>query len=437
MARTTDVTEDPPVTRPPVAPATTLPSQRAAGFGRGFDSLRVRNFRWFWIAYVFSFFAMQMDMLARGWLVYDLTGSGVRLGLVSLGMGLPMLVVAPVAGVLADRFPKRNLIILSQTLAALMTLALALLIATHAVRFWHVMLTSFLFGTAFSFSMPARQSIISELVDRSQVLNAVALGSGAMNLARVAAPAIAGLLVALVSMAGVYFAMVALQALGVAILFLLPRDTRPRGEGAPAKRPMRIQADLLEGFRYVRRTPVLMTLITLAFIPVLFGMPFQMLMPIFAKDVLGVGAAGLGYLLSASGVGAILGSFLIASFGDFRHKGWLLIGAGVGFGVALILFALTTNFGLALWWMAVVGLTSTGYMSMNNTMVQIYAADAMRGRVISMLMMTWGLMPLGALPLGALAERAGAPLAVVVGGAVVAGSIALWAVARPTLRRLR
>lgn len=197
-----------------------------------------------------------------------------------------------------------------------------------------------------------------------------------------------------------------------------------------------MQADMLEGFRYVRRTPVLMTLITLAIVPVLFGMPHQMLMPIFAKDVFKVGPQGLGYLLSASGVGAILGSFLIASLGDFRHKGWLLIGAGSAFGIGLILFALTTNFALAILWMGVVGLTSTGYMSMNNSTMQMYAADAMRGRVVSTLMMTWGLVPLGALAMGALAHVSGAPLAVAAGGAVVVGVIVLMAVFKPALRRL-
>ena len=433
MAR---ATEDPPGNSTLLTPATTLPNQQAAGFFRAFDSLRVSRFRWFWIASVFTFFAMPMDMLARGWLVYDLTGSGVKLGLVSLGMGLPMLFIAPFAGVLADRFAKRNLVIISQALATLVMLALAVLIATDTVQFWHLMATSFLSGAAFAFMMPARQALVSELVERPQMMNAIALGMGAMNLTRVVAPAAAGILVALVGVAGVYFVIVAMLAAGAATLYLLPRDTRCQAQGAPAQRPLRMQADILEGFRYVRRTPVLMTLISLTVLPVLFGMPHQMLMPIFAKDVFKVGPEGLGYLLSASGVGAILGSFLIASLGDFRHKGWLLIGAGSAFGVGLILFALTTSFALAILWMGVVGLTSTAYMSMNNSTIQMYAADAMRGRVVSTLMMTWGVMPLGALAMGVLAQASGAPLAVAVGGAVVAGVIVLAAVFKPSLRRL-
>lgn len=438
MARvTTGAAEDSPGTAPALTTPATLPRTQTGGPSRAFDSLRVPHFRWFWIAYVFSFFAMQMDAMAKGWLVYNLTGSMLKLGLVSLAGGLPLLVVAPVAGVLADRLPKRNLIILAQGVAMLSTLALAILIASNTVQFWQVLVTSVVFGSAFAFSIPARQSIVSELVERPQVMNAVALSSGAMNLARIAAPALAGLMVARLGMAGVYFIIAALMTLGVSLLLPLPRDTRPEDQAGVLKaRSAGMARDMLEGFGYVRRTPVLLTLITLAFIPVLFGMPYQMLMPIFAKDVFKVDAEGLGYLMAASGVGAIIGSFLIASFTGFKHKGWLLIGGGTLFGVSLVLFGLTTAFGPALFWMAIVGLTGTGYMMVNNTLVQVYAADEMRGRVISVLMMTWGLMQVGTLLLSSIAQGAGPDKAIIIGGSIVAAAIVISALTRPALRRL-
>ena len=194
--------------------------------------------------------------------------------------------------------------------------------------------------------------------------------------------------------------------------------------------------DLVEGLRYVRGSPTILALLLLAFVPILFAMPYMVLLPVFALDILDIGPEGLGWLMTASGVGALIGSLIIASISDFKRKGLLLMVLAFLFGITLVAFSTSSSLIPSLALLVGVGIASSGYMAVNNTLVQSNVTDEIRGRVMSVYMMTFGLMPIGALPIGALAEYVGAPLSVGVGGAIVAIFAVAMTVLRPSLRRL-
>ena len=403
----------------------------ASGWRATFSSLENSNYRWYWLSTTASFAAMQMQMVVRGWLVYDLTDSALALGLVSAGAGAFIILFSLYGGVVADRFDKRNLYIITQAVTGIATLAIAVLISTGVIALWHLILASIVNGFVLAFNLPVRQAIIPELVEQPQIMNAVALGSGSMNLNRVVAPALGGVLVGVMGIDGVYYLMVAFYAISVALLFkVAPLRVPPRDSRAT------FHSDIGEGFRYLRRNSILLGLLTIAIVPIVFGMPYQMLMPIFAVDVLDVGASGLGYLMAATGIGALVGSIFVASLGDFRHKGGLLLVSSAVFGIFLILFANSGSFYLSLFFLLGVGAANSSYMAVNNTLLQINVEDRMRGRIMSMYMMTIGLFPLGVLPAAAIAEAVGVSLPVWVGGAVIVLFTLAISLIRPTLRRL-
>jgi len=286
-------------------------------------------------------------------------------------------------------------------------------------------------GAIFSFNMPAQQAIIPELVGEESLMNAIALNSAAMNLTRIAAPALAGLLVGIIGVAGVYWIITACYIVSISgLLMVRVTSTMPVRPDAP------MREDLVAGLRYVRHNPTMVTLLALAVIPILFAMPYQMLMPIFARQVLDVGASGYGWLMSMAGVGALAGSLGIASLGDFRRKGLLLLGFGLVFGTALVGFSFSGSFYLSLIILLVVGVGSTGYMALNNTLIQLNTPHEMRGRVMSLFMMTVGLMPLGTLPAGAVAEVVGVAPVVGVGGAIVVVFMVAIALTQRRVRNL-
>lgn len=396
-----------------------------------FTSLRNRDFLWLWLSGAAFFGGIQMQVVARGWLVYELTNSALALGMVSAAFGLPLLLFSLYGGTMADRVAKRNLIIVSQAANGAVTLAIAVLIATGKVALWHLVAAAAASGIAFIFIAPSRMALISELVTPRELLNAIALSSTGTNLTRVIAPAAAGALLAVIGIAGVYYLVVFFYVLSIAFVFLLPA-----GGVVPRQVRTSVWADILEGVRYLRRSPLITLLLLMAFVPIVFGMPYQNLMPVFAVDVLDVGETGLGLLMSMTGIGALAGSLGVASLGDFKRKGLLLVVLGLAFGVTLALFGFSHTYSLSLVTLVAVGLANAAYMTVNNTMVQSAAPQEVRGRVMAIFMVTFALMPLGTLPIGAVAEAVG-PTAAVSGGAVIVVLfIAAIAVLHPAVRRL-
>jgi len=412
----------------PSPDATTVQQPRITTFA----SLRNRHYRWLWLSSIAFFGGMQMQIVANSWLVYELTSSAFALGMVSAAVGLPLLLFSLLGGAVTDRAAKRNLIILSQSANGAMTLVIAVLVGTGHIQFWHLIVAAVVMGTGFIFIAPGRMALISELVEPRELLNAIALNASATNMTRVVAPALAGALLAVIGTAGVFYVVVAFYAVSVMFMLRIPRGV------APAARPgMSLWGGIVEGLQYLRRSPVMITLLMMAFVPIVFGMPYQNLMPVYAVDVLGVGETGLGLLMSMTGVGALIGSLGVASLGDFRRKGLLLIVVGLAFGISLAIFGASHIYLLSLAILVVVGLANAAYMTLNNTMVQRSAPLEVRGRVMAIFMVTFALMPLGTLPIGYVAEAIGPTFAISGGAVLVVIFILAIAVLRPAVRRLR
>jgi len=385
---------------------------------------------YFWGMVAF-FSGMNMMIVLRGYLVYDLTRSEFALSMVMLGVALPMLVIAPIGGVIADRIDRRALMIWAQAAVTLLNLINTVLIIAGVVEFWHLMVLSCLSGVAFSFNMPARQAAIPNLVPRDLLMNAMSLGSSAMNATRIIAPAVGGLLIAPIGIGGGFAVLTALYAVSVVFSLWLPK--------MPAmKREVRVTmfSDLSGGFSFIKGHHLVMGLLLLGTVPAIFMMPYQTLLPVFAEDVWEVGAVGLGVLQAIGGVGGLAGGLIVANMDRHPRKGRIMFIAAMSTGVFLIAFALSPAFGIALPMLAMVGLSSMVFMTVNNTVITSVIPDHVRGRVMSVLMMSFGLMPLGAVPASIAAAYIGTPAVVAIGGAMMMVSVALFYALYPQFRQL-
>lgn len=395
-----------------------------------FEALRNRYFRWLWMARLASSASFEMGGIARGWLVYQLTGSALALGWVSSGWSISTLLFSLYGGVISDRVEKRSILLWARVAMALNTLVIAILISTGAIRIWHLMASSLISGAFFSFMMPAEQTIVIELVGRGTLLNAMALNSIGMGLMGILSAAAAGFLIELVGVDGVYYLTVALSLPTIFAVVNLPRT------GARARPSSSVWRDLREGVRYTARHSTLLLLLGLTLARVLFAMPYRTFMPKFAKEVMGMEAGGLGLLMAASGTGWLVSSLIVASLGDFRGKGKLLLTAGVISGVSLFLFANVHRLPLVLLFLALAGAAGNICMVTNNTLLQVNSTDQFRGRVMSVYMMMWGLTPLGTLPAGVAADRIGVPFVVALEGGMLALIFLGTLLLRPGGRRL-
>ena len=366
---------------------------------------------------LFSIGAMQIDLVARAWLAYDLSGSGLALGLVTAARGLPQIILAPFGGVAADRFDKRRLLVYSQSAVFVLAALNALLVVTGIVEVWHLAALGLLQGFTTPFTMPTRTALVPDLVPEKQIPNALALESTGRNINRIVSPALAGVLLAIAP--GLAFIAIALvYGAAVATLYALPRGLRGAGSKKGAF------GDVADGFRYIFSRPALFALIGLAFIPILLGMPFQSLLPVFQKDVLDISESQLGFMYTAVGVGAIVGSIFVAYLASSRHIGKLQMGSGVIFGLTLALFAASTSYVMSMALLVVVGFFSTGYLTFNRMLVAMHSERAVFGRVMAIYGMTWSLMPIALLPFGALVDVFGVQATVVTAGITVAVIVA-------------
>ena len=371
-------------------------------------------------------------MVAQGWLVYDMTGSSFYLGLVGLARAIPALAFSLVGGAVADRYDRRAIMGLANSAVAFSAVMLGLLTVTGLVQVWHIIVLALITGTAFSFEMPARQSLVSYLVPPKDVVSALSLNSVAFNTAQVLGPALAAILIEAIG-EGPVFILNGLSYVTVVAAAIMMRPTIP----AAARATGNLLANVLEGLRYVRRTPSLFALVTSMAVVSLLARPFGQLMPAFARDVLDVGAGGLGALNSAAGGGALAGAVLSAGLGSYRGRGLAVVLSAVGFGVALVAFGLSTSFWLSLVLSTVIGLLSAFSGINTNTLLQANSEARMRGRVISLHGLTMmGVVPLGVMLEGVLGSILGVPAVVVIAG-VLTAVVALWTVAfAPRLRAL-
>jgi len=395
-----------------------------------FDALRNRDFRWLWLGRLASSATFEMSAVAQGWLVYHLTGSAFALGWVGAGWSISTLFLSLYGGVLTDRMEKRTLLLWTRAAMMVNSLVIGLLCTVGAIQVWHLVASSLFTGVLFAFLMPAQQAIVSDLVDRETLMNAVALNSVGMGLMGISCASLAGVMIESVGVASVYYAMAGFYLLAVLTIVKLPK--------IPIQRVVRasVWVDLLDGVRYLRASPVLLSILALGLVRVLFAMPYRTLMPAFARDDLGFDASGLGFLMSAPGAGALISALALCSLGDMPGKGKLLIISGVAMGVALALFVSVPSLAATLILVACVGAFNNNCMVMDGTLVQAYTDIAYRGRVLSVSMMMWGLTPLGTIPSGALADQIGVPWVIIVQGAMVALLFGIMGLLRPEIKRL-
>lgn len=405
-----------------------------------YSVLAVPNFRWLWLGSLGSSFAMNMQIIARGWFVYDLTASAMDLAWVTLSFMLPSVLFSLYGGVLADRLPKRSLIVFAQILNAIATVAMAWIIFSGTVVFWDFIWFGFFNGTVLALSMPARQAFVPELIPQPLIFTAMALNTSGWNLSRIVGPALAGLLIAWLAGGdkqsafgvGVVYVVIASLYLASALTTLLV--DRP-GLSSQEQRGGTYQ-EMREGLAYVLEHPPIFALLLLSIIPFLFGMPLNTLLPAFNQDVLGGHADSLGVLVSAMGGGAIIGSMMMAAMGDMRRKGFWLIVSSLGWAIATGLFGFSGNLAAALLAIASIGLISAWNMSLNRGLIQHAVDSHMRGRIMSIDMMFHGLMPLGVFPISWVAEGYGVGTALVVSGGTFAVLIGLAFVLSPAVANM-
>lgn len=391
-----------------------------------FSSLKHQQFRWLYASNIAFFFAMNGQFVVRSYLAYDLTKSEFALGLINLVVAIPMLIVSPFGGVIADRVEKRRLILTGQSVLVANELAVLVLLVTGQLQFWHLLVVVFFMGCTFPFIMPARQAIVVSIVGRHGLANAMALQMGGMNAARVVGPVLAGFIIALAGVRWVYIVAVAMYALA---LFSMSRVTKSPPVPGMGQKP--VLAELWAGMRYVAGDPPVRALMVLSIVPILLAMPFQALLVVFAEDIWHKGSGGLGLLQAAAGVGGILGSFYVAWRGDSPRRLRLMMASLLAFAGSLFLFAISPWFLLALPLVLIADVFASIFTTMNNTVVQLLIPDEVRGRVMSLMMMTFGLTPLGTVPVAAMAEAFGAPVAVAIASVVTAAlSLTIFAMSR-------
>ena len=372
-----------------------------------------------------------MYQTSVGWLALQLTDSALFVGLAGFAGGIPMLVLAIPAGVILDRSDRRMVLRLAQWGVMLVSAAFALLVVTDQIQPWSLLVLAFLYGSVMSFIFPTRTTMVPSLVDRQDMANAVALNSATQNATRVIGPAVAGVLIALIGASGTFAFAAVLQ-----ILALYTTNRLPAAAAGRMNRGGGGRSSLMVGLRTVAGSQILTGLVLLSLMTNVLVMPYINLMPVFAENVMRVGATGLGVLLAAIGLGTVGGALFVARSQAILDWRGIQIITAASFAVLVVIFALTSHLTLAVGIVVLFlgGFASALFLALNQTALQLRVDEDKRGRVFSVYLMTWGLLPLGQLPTGYIAERAGAPVAVTCASAIALAGILLIAWRYPSLR---
>jgi MFS family permease len=392
-------------------------------------ALRHRNFQLFFGGQLISLVGTWMQSVAQAWLVYRLTGSSLLLGVVGFASQIPIFLLSPVGGTVADRYNRHRVVIATQTTSMILAAILALLTLAHWLTVWELITLASLLGVVNAFDIPARQAFLVEMVGREDLMNAIALNSSMFNGARVVGPAIAGILVASIGEGWCFFAN-AVSFIAV-IAGLLMMKISPRKQEQHAS----MVEHIAEGFKFARRTAPVRNLLLLVGLVSLAGVPYTVLMPVFADRILHGGAWGLGLLMGSTGVGAVLGALTLASRTGVKGLGRLAAYTAAGFGTSLIIFAFSRNFIFSFVILIPTGFTLMTQMACANTLIQSMVPDRLRGRMMSLYsMMFVGMAPVGALMGGAVADWIGAPWAVAIGGIACVCAALMFYLKLPAVR---
>jgi MFS family permease len=386
-----------------------------------FRALSHRNFRVFWAGAFLSNIGTWMQTVAQGWLVLQLTNSPFWLGADAFMATAPGLVLTLAGGVFADLIDRRRILLVTQIGAGLTALVLAILIVTGVVQVWMILALSFVTGSCMSLAGPSYQAITIDLVGREDLANAIALNSTQFQLARVVGPTFAGIALKLLGLAGCFF-INAISYIAVIIAIVKVRFDDVRTESNHTlKDKGALWRDLIGGFRYVRSRPRVSILLSISAMTSLFGAPYLSMLPLYARDIFHLGETGLALMMGTAGAGALTGALVLAYLGDFKRKGWSVLGGALLFALCLIGFAFSKQIALSLGFLFAIGFAIVCSVAVINTLLQQLVADQMRGRVMSMFILSFiGAMPFGNLLAGACSARFGAPRTLATGGLIIA-----------------
>ena len=397
-----------------------------------FSSLKVKNFRIYWLGMFISLIGTWIQTVAQSWLVFDLTKSAFLLGLTGFLGSIPVSLLSLFGGVAADRMNKKSIILFTQTAFMFLAFILAILTQMKLITPAQIMVIAVLNGVAMAFDAPSRQALVIELVGKEHLFNAISLNSVAFNSSRIIGPALAGILVAFIGMSGCFYINgISFMAVIIALLLVRLNNNRLITRNNTAIK------DIIDGLNFLKSNRLIMILITMVGIMSLFGATYAILMPIFANDILKVGVKGLGLLMSSTGFGALIAALILARLGDFNYKGKFLVLSGMIFSVSLILFSLSKVYVLSLITLAFIGGSSVAAIALINTLLQVKVPDAFRGRVMGVFMLTFaGIMPFGNLISGWLAQVWGVSAAVMISGIICSVLFIIINIFYPEIRNI-
>ena len=404
---------------------------------RALASLQHRNFRLLWLGHSLTSMGFWMDQVSRGWLIYELTDSALQLGLVRGIQAIPTLLLSPVAGTVADRFSRKKQILLAQIVDGTMYSILTLLIVTAAIKPWHVYVTAFVMAIDQTFLQPARAAIIADAVPRSSLTNAIGLNSIIFNVARSTGPALAGILIAKFGTGGAYGVQAVFFGLATLWTMQLRASDRASTRSAPKSVEVSFGRSIVEGWKFSWRKEEVRAGLLVVMSASLFIVPFTTLLPIFARDVLAVGATGQGLLLTSMGVGALGSAVIIASFGDRLTRGAFMLGGAALYGISVVGFAASPWFGASIVLMIVIGLANVCCHALVQTVIQTYSPSEFRGRVMSIFQLSNVVMTAGSMAVGALAALLGTQWSVGLMGATGVLAVLATHCAIPRAWRIR
>ena len=400
-----------------------------------FESLRVRDYRLLWLGQVSTSMGQWMDQVTRGWLMYQMTGSAAQLGFVTAVRGLPLLFFGVIAGALADRSGRKAQLIVAQVTNAILNALLATLVLTGLVQPWHVYVTAFLAGTVQAFQQPARQTLVSDVVGNDRLMNALALNSAALNGSRVLGPSFAGAFIAAVGVSGSYYVQAVMYA--VATIWTVQMHVPPVHMDRLARAREGFTKSITEGFAFVAQERNIRSLMMLALGPLTFAMSYTSLMPVIARTVLNGDARTQGLILSFIGVGSLAGALVVASMRRTHGYGAPMVIGAVLFSAGVFAFASSHVLWLSCLLGVVVGAFSVSYTTQNQTLLQVLAPRHIRGRVMSIYLLSRATVPLGAAAAGILASRFSAPTAIHIMSGMALAIIAVVCVLQPEFLRLK
>jgi MFS family permease len=396
-----------------------------------FQSLRAYPaFRKLWLGTLATNTGFWMYQIAVGWLALVLTDSALFVGLTGFAGGIPILFLAIPSGIVIDRIDRRTVLLVAQLSVMVISTAFAVLVWTDLIDRWSVLILAFATGSAMSFIFPTRNAIVPALVDRHNLANAVALSAAGQNATRIVGPALAGGLIALIGIGGAFAVAASLQ-----IAAMLWTAKLPKKASQAQARAGTLGSNLTLGLRVIARDRFLTGVILLASVTTILIMPYINLMPVFARDVLGTGEVGLGLLMGVTGIGSVTGALLVARSHSLATRPGIQLITAFGFAAFIFFFAVVPVLIVAAALLFVAGVISAAFMAINQTVLQLKVEDEVRGRVLSIYLLTWGMLPLGQLPIGALAERVGAPLATALACGIAGFAILLLAARYPALRQ--